>query len=101
MFYPFSLLSRSFLLYTQSFIFFSEKHNNQNSPRSSDLIEVPIISHALPLVLFLGATILIQIFKFTHTGHIAFSISFVSVVSTYSDLNLDVLQIIVILICSI
>ncbi|KAG7543947.1 hypothetical protein ISN45_Aa07g038220 [Arabidopsis thaliana x Arabidopsis arenosa] len=100
MFYPFSLLSRSLLLYTQSFIFFSEKHNNPNSPKSSDLIELPIISHALPLVLFLGATILIQI-KFTHTGHIAFSISFVSVVSTYSDLNLDVLQNIVILICSI
>ncbi|CAL9225010.1 unnamed protein product [Arabidopsis halleri] len=45
MFYPSSHLSRFLLLYTRSFIFFSKKHNNQNSSKSSDLVELPL-SHA-------------------------------------------------------
>lgn len=44
---------------------FSEKHhNNANPPKSDDLVELPLFP--LPLVLFPGATIPLQIFEFRY-----------------------------------
>ncbi|CAE5957982.1 unnamed protein product [Arabidopsis arenosa] len=43
---------------------FSEKHHNANPPKSDDLVELPLFP--LPLVLFPGATIPLQIFEFRY-----------------------------------
>ncbi|CAH2036785.1 unnamed protein product [Thlaspi arvense] len=43
---------------------FSEKHHNVNPPKSDDLVELPLFP--LPLVLFPGATIPLQIFEYRY-----------------------------------
>ncbi|KAL0694926.1 hypothetical protein Bca4012_062106 [Brassica carinata] len=58
----FSKLTTSFRCSSSSF---SEKHhNNANPPKSDDLVELPLFP--LPLVLFPGATIPLQIFEYRY-----------------------------------